>query len=515
MSFNEKLQKLRKENKYSQEELADLLDVTRQSVSKWESGQTYPEMDKLISLCKIFNCTLDELTNDNIKEINLDKKTGFNNIMDSILDYVSRTYKMITNMSFKELFICGGSVFIIILFLFLVKVPLNIFKESLYNLFISLGGDNLTSERVSIIFNFFLDTTYFLISILLFVYIFKIGFLDKYEFITKTKDYKKKPEEVKEIITEIKEERIIKEPKEHNYEFFKSIGFLVMLFVKFGLVCFIFPFIFLLIGLVAALVIDIYLLFKGVLYFSIPIIVIFSIIINILIIYFVFNIIFNRKNNYRKMLIVFLISLCGLGIGAGALVLDAHNTKYFNSLPADYKKIIETKEIDFKNDMYFENYYNLEYIIKEDLKNKIVVEMEYYKDFNSFILSHYDNEYHIDNVYLEGTSLKVIDFILKALSERKMYNINLLFDFKVRVYGNAQNINKIKVNETDYYKKISENESNYDNYQRQISDLNDQINDLNSRIFDLEEKNSVLSEEKNNLKNQIAEYKEKIKSLIE
>ena len=54
MYFNEKLQKLRKEHKLSQEQLADMLDVTRQSVSKWESGTTYPEMDKLITMCKIF-----------------------------------------------------------------------------------------------------------------------------------------------------------------------------------------------------------------------------------------------------------------------------------------------------------------------------------------------------------------------------------------------------------------------------------------------------------------------------
>ena len=61
MKFNEKLQKLRKQNKMSQEQLADLLEVSRQVVSKWESGTTYPEMDKLLMLCKIFKCTLDEI----------------------------------------------------------------------------------------------------------------------------------------------------------------------------------------------------------------------------------------------------------------------------------------------------------------------------------------------------------------------------------------------------------------------------------------------------------------------
>ena len=69
MKFSEKLIKLRKENKLSQEQLANKLDVSRQSVSKWESGQTYPEMDKLLSLCKIFKCSLDDLTNDEIQEL--------------------------------------------------------------------------------------------------------------------------------------------------------------------------------------------------------------------------------------------------------------------------------------------------------------------------------------------------------------------------------------------------------------------------------------------------------------
>lgn len=74
MSFSEKLQALRKANKMSQEKLADLLDVTRQYVSKWESGQTYPEMDKLLAMCKIFKCSLDDLTNDEVTDIKVGEK---------------------------------------------------------------------------------------------------------------------------------------------------------------------------------------------------------------------------------------------------------------------------------------------------------------------------------------------------------------------------------------------------------------------------------------------------------
>lgn len=64
MSFPEKLRALRKEKGFSQEGLAELLNVSRQSVSKWESGQTYPEIDKLIILSEIFHVTLDYLVND-------------------------------------------------------------------------------------------------------------------------------------------------------------------------------------------------------------------------------------------------------------------------------------------------------------------------------------------------------------------------------------------------------------------------------------------------------------------
>lgn len=61
MTLGEKIALLRGQNKMSQGDLAEKLEVSRQSVSKWETGTSVPELDKLIMMSKLFNITLDEL----------------------------------------------------------------------------------------------------------------------------------------------------------------------------------------------------------------------------------------------------------------------------------------------------------------------------------------------------------------------------------------------------------------------------------------------------------------------
>lgn len=61
MSFGENLQFYRKEKNITQEQLAEKMQVSRQTVSKWEAGNSYPEIEKILQLCDLFSCTMDTL----------------------------------------------------------------------------------------------------------------------------------------------------------------------------------------------------------------------------------------------------------------------------------------------------------------------------------------------------------------------------------------------------------------------------------------------------------------------
>ena len=69
MKFGDNLKQIRKNKNMSQEQLAEKVNVTRQSVSKWENGESYPEMSNILELCKIFNCKLNDLVHTDMSDI--------------------------------------------------------------------------------------------------------------------------------------------------------------------------------------------------------------------------------------------------------------------------------------------------------------------------------------------------------------------------------------------------------------------------------------------------------------
>lgn len=69
MKFGENLKNIRKSKKISQEDLADTLGVSRQSVSKWETGENYPSMQNIMCLCTIFKCKMNDLVHEDFSDI--------------------------------------------------------------------------------------------------------------------------------------------------------------------------------------------------------------------------------------------------------------------------------------------------------------------------------------------------------------------------------------------------------------------------------------------------------------
>lgn len=117
MKFNEKLLKLRKEKGLSQEELGMEMQVSRQTVSKWEAGQSYPDFTRLVMLSAFFNMTLDELVKDiDVQEVRENSLT--NEKIDSIYRVSQEVDSIFQNKRMKDIikgikwFIVGSCIFV-------------------------------------------------------------------------------------------------------------------------------------------------------------------------------------------------------------------------------------------------------------------------------------------------------------------------------------------------------------------------------------------------------------------
>ena len=100
MSFSENLKQIRKEHHLSQEELAELLDVSRQAVSKWEQGQGYPEVETLLLLSSKLNVSLDALMSVNVnrdEEGKHEQRSGLIVITSPHENVIATCYKVVSS----------------------------------------------------------------------------------------------------------------------------------------------------------------------------------------------------------------------------------------------------------------------------------------------------------------------------------------------------------------------------------------------------------------------------------
>jgi len=504
MKFGDKLIALRKKNGLSQEELAEKLNVSRQSVSKWESNNTYPETDKIVQICNLFNCSMDDLINDKITDIDNVSRTEKNNLnigIDSLLDFVTRTINMFSNMTFWGGFKCLIELAIIAGILALGGIVITgIFGMLIEELFAFTHYSYIIREIIDSL----TAIIWFILSIIVLVHVFKIRYLDYYEKATKeTLKEEKKPSKEeqsskKQPVVKEKENRIIiRDAEDQPFAFLSILSKMITWFIKFLVLMFNLGAIATLFCLVVAFVVLIPFCLNSSLFLGINLTVLAGIVITVLVIIVLFKFLLNKKNNLKLAILILLGSTIFGAIGTGIGISGLKNVEFLESDDLSNKTLFEEK-IYYTNNLFIDHGhqdYDVEYIIDNSLaENEIIINANYNKDYFK-IISDYEEEDKMSGYYLTTDSnsnfKKYYHDFIKNLKNNVILTSpsGMLFNIKVR--ANESTINKLlnnyskiylyekintpdgfKVTSSEYKVEIDSNECGYYSYNALTDTMN-------------------------------------------
>lgn len=463
MKFGENLQKLRKEKGISQEQLAEQLGVTRQSVSKWESGNSYPEMDKIVAICNLFHCDMDVLINKDITEERekKDASSVVKEIFSGVTNYVKKTIYLFEHKSLKDIIKMCVQVFIIICVILLFAIPFMLLKEIVVSLFYT--GNNWFSIFFAKFWNFIFNGGYAILAIATFLYIFKIKFLDNEEIIVEeVEDKTQNSEEVSEDnssktdsskSSEKKKVKIIK-VKKNDFSLLDLLVKAITVCLKCLFVLFLIPIIIGTIMLLIGLVLLIVLIFKG-LFLAGPILLFLGgIVFAIVLIELMLDFIFNLKFSKRRIIITIISSIVVSSIGLGLSIWYFLNLNVINDVPTSFKT--ETKEEiytmtdDFL--IHYDDYsFNTRFVEDNSLTNQVRVRIDYYTIANDVSLERTDNEVYLNYETVDGVNVKQItDSVIKDLKHNQIHTYDQLGQVSITITTSKINVDKIQDNYQKY-----------------------------------------------------------------
>lgn len=454
MKFGENLQKLRKEKGISQEQLAEQLGVTRQSVSKWESGASYPEMDKIVALCNIFHCDMNVLINKDITEERERKDaTGIvKNLFQSAANYVKKTIYLFEHKSFKDIVKLLAQVIIIICVILCFSIPFMLLKEIVISLFYT--GNNWFSMFFSKFWEFIFNAGYVVLAIATFLYIFKIKFLDGEEVVEiieeeevpskEEKDTGKQPEQKQKV-------KVVK-VKSNDFNLLDLLSKAITICLKGIFLLFLIPIV---IGTIFAIVVFVLLIavmFQGVFLFG-PILLLIGIIVfSIVIIEVILNFIFNLKFSKRRIIITIISSVVVSSIGIGLSIWYFLNLNVIDDVPKGFKLETEEKVYTMSDDfsIHYYDYYYTDFVKDDSLQEQVRVKIEFYPNINHVQLEEVNDAVFLDFYEVNSISLKKItNCIINDLKNGEVHNYNELGRVKMTVTSSKENLEKIN-QEWDY-----------------------------------------------------------------
>lgn len=499
MKFGDKLIFLRKKNGLSQEELASKLNVSRQSVSKWESNNTYPETDKIVQICNLFDCSMDDLINEDITDISkIERKerNNFNLSMDSLLEFITKTVNMFADMKFSSGFKCVVELFVMVLVLGLIgAIGVNISSSFICKLisFVPNYALDIIENMVSAI----LSIAWLVLAIIVLVHTFKIRYLDYYDQILNDKvDYEKKEKQVNknEKISEkdSSSKVIIRDSSHQPFAFLSVLSKFVIWCVKFFAAWILLGFLATLFALVICLVIFVPLSFSSRIFLGLVIGTVASIVINLLIIIGLVYFIINKRANVKVLMIVFISAIIVAGIGTGISFVGLKDIEFIDNYEMLEKETFKEK-IDYQDDLLIINdgHNKYEFIVNNNLmENEIYLSTDYDKkigkvNFHKTALYgmtsysvYYENRMNFKYFYelfikdLKNNIIRSYDhmYIKDIRIEASSETINKLLNNISKVYLYDQKETNTGYSITNIVDRIDEENSYYDAYYDALSD---------------------------------------------
>lgn len=490
MKFGDKLIKLRKKQGLSQEDLAAKLNVSRQSVSKWESNNTYPETDKIVQICNIFECSMDDLINENIKDINqLERKSKkeINIKIEPLLDFITKTVDMFYNMKFLSGLKCLIELALVLGAMLIIGDIINHIIITAFASIFSFIPWNI-SRILRQIISGVVDLAWYAITIIAVIHIFKIRYLDYYEQIVANGDKEDKENKEdkttkislisnKHISLKNNEPKIVIRDKE-PLAFLNILAKIAIWFIKSIAIMFGLFLAFILLLGVIGLVISISLSLYTKIFIGLDIGILGLLICTILLLAIIIHFVIGTKINIKLTAILFTSSIIVTGIGAGISITAIKDINYITDT-SDILEITPHEErITYKDNLIIMDVVprTYEYIINDSLdENEIIVQNNFDARFSKI-----NNREMIINgmpvykFYLSGTSnIKTkYSIIINDLKNNiiRDYDTNLYND-DIKIIATRQTIEKLINNFSKIYVyDQTETETGY-----KLSNISDKI----------------------------------------
>ncbi len=467
MNKEEFLNKLRKKIDILEEsEIEDIIKEYSGFIEeKMSQGATEEEAIK--SMGNINELSSELLSAYKIKNPQEKKNDFLNNLIEEFLSIIESIIEIFSHKDFREIIKFIIEIACIFIIIALCRIPFEIlahmYKDIFFNLSNSIGSNSIFLI-IGGLGKFFVEICYALFAIILFVKIFESRYLQNKESNNKYVE-KNTSNETKEN-GKLKKEKNLKSTNEkNNYNceqkhlgIIDSLTSLCILGIKIITFFILIGTVFYIIGLTSAFAISLYLLFNGVLYFGIYIIILALLILGIIVFIILFNFIFNRHTNFLIVLIISIVSFILLGVGIALSTIEIANTTiYYDDITLNNEEI-KTLEYEMKDNFIIKGYYD-EFIVDDSLENKIKIEYNYdpkYLELSINPTEYQENNFEIIHLSFNINHLKytknIFNEIINNLKKKTIKTFNYNPNIKIYVSSNVKK--QLLKNKKEYERQL-------------------------------------------------------------